>query len=590
MIDNLCIYWRFNEVQASKVLDASGLNNFGSLVDGGNVSARSLVPRDPISDENEWGEKVMMGHALSGEVSIGSIAGLGDLGSFTIEAFIRRMSGVPADSSGYVLLTFCSTVKVILNAAGFLVLDAGGTSYGVNKKLPLHQWVHVALVCEKNEVSVLVDGFPSFSGIKLPQITHLPASLRIGSSVCEFTEVRLWSIARLASSIREFMGIPLPQSAVSGSRWKGLRIKTDGQFNSSGLVRSTTFLSALEGLGIKSRRILKEEDEEIISVPQNTTILLNSAPMMDEKPNAGDRPVSPLSAPVPQVSGEAPHDHEFQREHEIFLRVQAATTPPEIANILPQTLPVVPAELELALEVFDSMLEEALLNSLPYRSVDKKKLAKIILIISGYIKSKYRVGPFLVPMPPESILSRLRIACTYFGLASLVANSHQECWGSLILLRLPLLPRHVTEITLQCIQEARDNRDRRTAMLLSRRLIESMKNELSETDFANAETECAAMHSIPPLTLIACPFCQTLFEDPLQESCNKGCHTKFTVCFLQGRCFPVDVSIKCRLCLSVMSNKRPVLMPSRNVPTTHVMGLPESCPICSVFGTLQPMK
>lgn len=570
MIANLCLYWRFNEVQAGKVLDSSGLGNSGTLELGGNVSAQPLSPQSPISDENEWGEKIPAGHALRGPVCIESISGLSEPQTFTLEACIRRVSSVKTDVSR-ILLSYCDSVKLLLNVQGFLAVESKGSLYEVNKKLPLNQWMHVALVCDKSAVSVLVDGSSVFSNIETSEMVS-PGSLRLGSLVCELTEVRLWSIARSAESIREYMESPLP-SSVSESRWKGLRIKPGAAAAQSSAGNSRTgFFAAYEG-STKSRRVEQE------------TVSPNAEKSVDDN-HAAPQPLSP---PLLPAMGESPQDHLVVKYE--FDQIEPAKTPPELADLRPEILPSIPSELGLAISFFDAALEAAILK--PYKIIKKVEIAKVIRIISTFIKTNYRIGPFLVPMPPESILLRLRTACSYFALATLVASpSDTGSWRSLLHLRVPLLPRHVAEICFVCIQEAVERKDSRTVILLQKKLIDCLASFLSESELARVEKGSATLTSIPPDTLILCPFCRSKFQDPLQEACVKGCRSKFAVCFLRGKAVPVDVCITCKVCTSVMSNKRkPILCKAeRNIPTSHVMELPESCPLCSVFGSLYPLS
>lgn len=564
MADGLCVYWRFNEVQASKVLDASGLNNYGSLEAGGNVSTLPLPPNDPISDENEWGESLVTGHALSGNVSIGDISGIQTSSDFTVEAFFKRVMAVNMENVCNIL-SFSSTLKVSLIKDGFLTIECKGTTYNLNKKLPLNKWTHVSVVCEKLQISVLIDGVTAFSGVNAEALVS-PISMQLGSSVCETTEVRLWSLARPTTVLREFMNIALPRVGPA-SRWKGLRIKSDGQ---GSLNPRKTFLTGLEGLGRSRRNGNGQEDVESV--------------LEDNYPR------SPMSPPVKPVVGESPSDHLYKYELDaIDLKIVPAKTPPELADLKPEALPVLSSDLDVALDELDSMLQAALNKQ--YKSIDKRQIAKIIKIIASYIKAKYRIGPFLMPLPPHSLLSRLRIACAYFCLASVVANVDNS-WGSTILLRIPLLPEHVVEIALSCIQEAKNKNDSRTVFILSKLVVANMRAFLSESEFATTERNCATFTEIPPSTRILCPFCRTKFEDPLQEACYKGCHTKFSVCFLKGSCLPTDACIQCGICDSVMSNKRKVVQTNRtrNVPTNHVMELPTFCPMCSMVGSLQAIR
>ena len=65
-MEQLSLYWRFIESQGTRVLDSSPWNSIGLLQPGARILTESLKPGQPISDEDDWGEKVPLGHAITG--------------------------------------------------------------------------------------------------------------------------------------------------------------------------------------------------------------------------------------------------------------------------------------------------------------------------------------------------------------------------------------------------------------------------------------------------------------------------------------------------------------------------------------------
>jgi hypothetical protein len=122
--------------------------------------------------------------------------------------------------------------EIYTNQEGFLQIEwTGGSSAGgrPNSKINDNQWHHIAIVKEKEQVRIAVDGiFPNGSWGGFTGSADVNTALKIGSSVCNrnrfngsIDELRIWNTVRSVSAINELKDAtiqPNHQSAMRQAR------------------------------------------------------------------------------------------------------------------------------------------------------------------------------------------------------------------------------------------------------------------------------------------------------------------------------------------------------------------------------------
>jgi hypothetical protein len=341
---------------------------------------------------------------------------------------------------------------------------------------------------------------------------------------------------------------------------------------------------------LKSRRVAEDTPEAPVVVPQQAneinvdpkdTVEANipatepviSAP--ERKEVAGDKPVSP-----------------------VIIRSEQRVAPPEEVKSgnqnntshPPKNVPmVVPDGVPEAMAFFDKLLESAILHK-TFLSYDASELTGIIRVVSSFIRSKFRLGPFLCPMPPEDVLSRLQVACSYMGLVNIMSSRHKSMWGSLPALRLPLLRDQIKGLLFFCVEEAKTRNDAMTVVALTRVVIREFGNSLTPAQIETIKRDLDAYGNSSQAAGVTCPFCKSPLFDPLQAACTQGCGSRFAVCYVTGAIAAADECAHCKICgttiaVGPIENQRR----HRNIPTNSVMEFPKVCSVCGCYGSLVPL-
>ena len=585
-MDSLISYWRFNDVQAGKVFDSSGRNNVGTLASDASVSPKPLHAGNPISDEDEWGEKVPLGHSVTGEIFCGDLQLPSESDSITAELYVRRLGST--DNGNVVpFVSLNGRVSLSLTDQSDILVDADGAQRSTGKRLVIKEWTHIAVVASGQTLRFYLGGTEIFTqNVDLPLVSG-PCSISIGAKVAEITEVRVWSCARSEAELRQYMTTSLPRPA-GASKWKGLRINQ--QADASWRSWSKQIPQGASVPVNQTRRVFEKSLSGPRSIlDENVEIPINVAvePVIEE-PRPVQSPKPQIASPNSQEEVEAPKPAALVAEPvQVPKTVEApkqSTTVPEIQTPPNRDPILVPVQLPEALKLFDNLLEKAILNR--GFALDKSELLSILQAISGYVRSQYRVGPYLAPMPPEDVLMRLRICVTYLGLINVF--SCDSAWGSLAALRLPLLSEHIPAMLFSCIEEARRKNQQGSLSALARILIRECGQSLTAEQVDHIRAYLSVTFS---QTEIACPFCTTKLRDPLQTACSDGCGTKFAVCSFSGRIAPADDCAKCRICCTTVSVK-PISLPRShgNVPTNVSVELPKACFMCGCMGSLVPLS
>ena len=580
MSEGLCVYWRFDEVQDGKVLDASGMNNRGTLALRSHVSARPLPANDPISDEDEWGEKVRPGHSLIGPLSCAALNGLSSITSYTCEFFAKRV-GVPPTGDSHEFFIFANAIKVLLNMNGTVSLVVDSTTFETTKRVPLNQWIHFALVVSDSTLSLLVDGVPAFSNVQTSPLEN-PVSIELGSNWFECTEFRIWSLARTAVAIRESMRSPLPRSAPV-SKWKGLRINTSApsEGKTGDWEKPVVFDNVLRRLS-KSRRVHPTEEE---------TDSLRTHSMLFEAPEA-PQPIAENAPAAPVVPDEAISAEQSVSDFPNGSVSGFSANTPALSPILqlrPVARPIVPCPSDLSLSAAVAIMDENLNNTIGTDDLSSEfqSVEAIVHQIANYMRTKFRTGPFLYPMPPEALLVRLRIACNYMGLVN-VTNAAQ-C-SALVALRIPLLAQHVYALTIRAADDAGREGDIKTERVLLRTLLGTFKArmEASKIDKFRGRLD-QLIQDDSMCTLQKCPLCTAPFDDPMQVKCGRGCGSQLSVCYLTGKLVASADCVRCIICESTMSISQQAATRQRSAPTSRTVGIPTVCVVCSCSGCLRAL-
>jgi hypothetical protein len=572
MADALCIYWRFNDVKDKQVVDASGHNNNGHIQPDTELSESPLVPDQPISDVDEWGEKVPLGFSFRGNVQIDCVDGFSADQSFTLEFYMRRSrvrSGGLVDS----ILEVANVIRILVTGQGTIALSVGRETYDTKKRIVINQWMHFALINNSKSLELLIDGVPCFSNIH-PPILFAPIGITLGSGICDMTEFRLFAKARSKDEIREFLHSPLPRKAPI-SKWKGLKIKTAS--NQSVDSKWPPTVPAIQTKSSKRRIINSDIDEiSLAEFSRVTSQVVPDDPVSAEE-SVLEFPGSSNPLPCPQI------DDNFLGS--IDKGTTPTRTPESEIPYSQNSLPVleIPSTLERvdAIAKMDSILKSLLVDNslIPEENV----MVQVTQNISRYMRRSYRMGPYLCPLPSEAFLSGLRIACAYIALA----RCNRRVGGYYLNLRIPLLPERVRSLTEWAISEMRRYGDGRGEWILIYRLIDNFKTDLANDEINKFRIRLLEIGNPPSLTKLCCPICRALFQDPTQAKCST-CQTNFAVCFVMGCLVPSDECVKCWICHSEFSIG-PAIPKRGNVSTNRSRDIPLTCSFCECTGTLRPL-
>lgn len=261
-----------------------------------------------------------------------------------------------------------------------------------------------------------------------------------------------------------------------------------------------------------------------------------------------------------------------------------AETVPTVAN--PDDLGLYLQEslsIELAVERIDAFLQAVVAKKDLW--IDAGRIWDAIKAMSQYMRTKNRIGPFLCPMPNEEFLIRLRMTCNYFALTRCIERPN----GYLIGLRIPLLTHHVKRLTRQAINEAAATGDARTESALIKRFILNFRLEMSNNEIEGLNLRLFQLGHVSVFTHVACPLCQSLFRDPLQDVCAGGCQSVFTVCYVTGKLVPKSDCVSCKVCNSVISTDPQMKRHNANILSSRTFAVPTACPLCSCIGSLAPL-
>ena len=331
----------------------------------------------------------------------------------------------------------------------------------------------------------------------------------------------------------------------------------------------------------KSRRVSDEPALSEIEISNKEKVLVDeSAPLAEpEKIEVAQENVLPQSPkPIEQVA--------FV-EHPPKQPLVVPKIEDQVKGVVNTTPMLVPSALADALTFFDKTLEGVIFNG--DLVFDRAQLEGIVSAISSYMRSEYRIGPYLAPMPPEALLSRLKIAATYLGLLSVLSNSKNH-WVSNVALRLPLLTEHIPIVLMRCIEEAKVRNDPVSQSMLAKALIRDYGSFLSPEQVEAYGRYIGFNSTGDPRTQLLCPFCHTKLRDPIQSSCLDGCGTQYAVCYVTGSVVPLEDCARCRLCSTVISVKQASIGTKRgSVPNMVKMTVPPACVVCGCFGSLVPL-
>jgi hypothetical protein len=600
-METLAAYWRFNEVQAGKVLDASGHGNNAHLGDQSNISPKPLQPNTPISDEDEWGEKVQLGHSVFGDVGSDQVNFI-EPGNRTFELYVRRLDADP-ETARNPFLSLNDIISLRVSQLSNLEVDVEGRRMVLDKRLVIKEWTHVAVVVEDSGLTILADGVPAGSAKLETSISDDSCAISVGGKGFEITEVRIWSSARSESDIKQYMKVALPRQAPV-SKWKGLRINL--QADASSKAWSKQIPEAASVPVNRTRRVFEEKAPSIpsrVEVDENESRERNKTPELSAElpkssgpfnyhPDAEKEP-DRIAPPPREVSSSVLSDRPVPAvEQTVEKYYSRAKTSAPMASVeskievkVQETPILVPVSLPEALSLFDSLLERGILNR--GFDFDRSELLRIVQAISSYVRSQYRLGPYLAPMPPEDILTRLRIVASYLAVISVLSNDSP--WGSLPALRLSLLREHIPEMLSRCISEATNRNDHACAAMLARTFLTefgtSISYEQAEGIKKHLTTNIAAL-------AVTCPFCSMQLKDPLQAGCIGGCGTKYALCFLTGNIVPRDDCAKCQICSTVVSVRSQIFKGRYrgNVPTNISLTMPKACFVCGCIDSLSPLR
>ena len=571
-MENLVLYWRFNGIQAGKVLDASGQGHTGALSEVSDITRESLKANEPIAEEDEWGEKVQLGRALVGPAVSDELTLELFETQLTAELWVKALDS-SAGSDITEVLGLGDGLSLRMRDDFSLVLVADEQTIEASHIVVPDLWTHVTLVVADRQVKLLVDGNPVLEAIPVDSSKLSgPFSLRVGSLITLTTEVRLWTVARSDEQIRDQMTVPLHRSAPA-SKWRGLKINIQEPANPPPIASKP--LPDASNAPRKTRRVT----DDPVPVEQFVT------PEPPQKPET-------LKLPQPQLASPRVSSPVIQTEPTVptnisppLIESQPAPiiiSDPVTGSTLPPNL-IVPQAVPDAVSFFDNLLEAAI-SKRQNLDFNHEDLSRIVMVISSYCRSQFRLGPYLAPMPPDELLSRLRVASSYLGLANVMRSDN--AWGSLPCLRLPLLKQHISELIVRCIQEGKQRNDSVSVHALSRVLMKDFGHMLDQHLIEALQRDLT--FPVNTSSAVKCPFCAVPLQDPLQTDCSRGCKTRFAVCYRSGSIVPADECAKCKICCTVVSLGDSLRSHGKSVPSNLKLEIPHACWVCGCYGSLSP--
>jgi hypothetical protein len=577
---NLCLYWRFSDVQKTQVLDLSTCGNNGTLIEGAIVSGSPLQSNDPIGDEDEWGEKIPLGHALNGGIECQSVQGMNSLRHFTIEFFVRR-SRHGDNPSPVKLVSLDDSVSVSVGGTGTVTLSLFGESIPCSRRIPLNQWVHVALVSSSNKVSMYMDGFPALTGVDLAPCEDRPLSFRIGHAEVQTTEVRLWSTMRTVQQLKEFMHHPLPRMVPVVSKWKGLKIQQP-KSSANASIRSTAVVppSPLTSVvGPPRTRRINESIVETASVARSRRNSMTVLPGAD-----GPVPVISTEEPLPEAQGDIP----VSPLKDVFS--------PKVRRVktLAEAPLVIHAPMSEAMDKFDSSIQSGVDLFREERYTDGKAIFQTTVdSVSLYMINKYKFGRFLAPFPGVEVLDRLRVLCRYLCACTILERGASDIDRILLVLRIPLLHEDVLKMTQAAIRCCAKSGDILGEFALNERFLSTFQANLDGETVERIRMRIALLRGriereSVSKSKVACQLCHSAFKDPLQSTCEVGCKTRFTVDFVDGVLVPADEALECAVCQSTLLCRTGGYIIYR--PSNRTIVPPNLCPLCHCGKSLRPLE
>jgi hypothetical protein len=551
-------------------VDSSPSNSIGLLQTAAKISPECLPAGQPVSDEDDWGEKVALGHALAGLCECRNVLRLSDTSAMTFEAHFRRI-GLPPLNQAIGLLVINGAIKLSLGDGGTIMLIVGNITRDSNKKMPLNLWMHFAVVVDRGNISLYVDGSPAISGVETnTNLVTPPICLKVGSNISHVTEVRVWSSVRTVPQIRDFMYSPLPLGAGS-SKWKGFKIKSSA---------TNTPPEPLQPIQIPFPSL--ERRHRVRPLTSATPSAVSETPVPTE-------PVVPETREDPLVPTDLPPPRDIPEQNSITAPDQPAPIVPDSPVVHSQS-PRPPSEMVLSstatlgevLDFIDRQLDTALAlfrGSEKELETTRKTFLNIAATVSSYMQAKYRFGPFLAPLPSTEILSRLRLSCQYAAICTVLMRSEDNFTRIVHCLRIPMLDEDLEVFTRRAIHTAWDRGDSVAALSLLGMFVNSFPNRVDEIQkLRKTLGDVLGSPRRSATTQITCPSCDRKLRDPLQRACE--CRAIISVCYSSGRIVSREDCVLCTVCKSEYCLQHRNYPLSGSVPYARTQSLPGTCEFC----------
>ena len=570
-MEKLCLYWRFIEYQGSRVLDSSYSNSIGVLSQGATIDPEPLKSGEPISDDDDWGEKAPLGHALHGACECRNVLNLVDTLSMTIELHVKRIGSSQSEiPESFVSIN--NVVRLGFNEHGLINLWISEFAKTSEKKLHLNVWTHLALVFEPSGLSLLIDGSPVMTRVEFDSNSiSAPVFLRVGNQQTKTTEVRVWSSTRSAAEIRSTMHSPLSFGGAA-SKWRGFKIKSTS--SPPEVSKSITIPFPAIERRLRPRQIKSPSPSEIIDLQTKSAHVsvvvpeLRDYSIVPPDTSQTDDPIDPKLMP------------EIHPEPEIISAGARHVQP--ASRMLSFNVTI-----DAALEYFDDRLEQTLQAFRGSKPMDTNRLAfiQIACDFSSFLQAKFRIGPFFAPRPSDEILSRLQVACRYAAICAIMSGKHHVYPRMLNCLRIPLLDIDLETLIKTAIVAAWENGDHSTALCLLERFVSSFPNRMDEITHLRQQTEgIVGLSRGATRSHVPCPACDRTLKDPLGGVCE--CRAKLGVCYDSGTLVDRADCVKCCVCESEYSLSRSRGKLSGNVSYARSNTLPDTCKFCHCKGSL----
>jgi hypothetical protein len=530
----------------------------------------------PISDEDEWGEKIQLGHSMVGTCECKDVATLSSLERVSVEFHCKRIGQIQ-DSSQPSILNLANILRVNLGETGLVCVSTGNSSHDFSRHLPVDEWTHIAVTVDRGSLVVYWNGISVLSTTESNSMNLKPPySISVGSKFTEITEVRVWSTTRTEEQLKEFMHHPLPKLA-SFSKWKGFRIKT-GVSMGPGPVRLKAI--ALPNIPLERRNQMRRSEEVLKQTTAKESVLSSRSENVQR-----DTLTSPTEDRMHPVIKACPELQETV-QHLITSDILISNQPFSMHAPGACTLPSLnDMKLEDVLGVFDSYLEDVFLQfrSSTLEGKCGREFRKIASQISEYMRAHYRFGPFLAPLPDEELLNRLRVSCEYSGICAVIENGHTM----VNTLRIPMLPDDTDRLVMEAIHVAREREDFVCESSLIRTYLPTLSERPVEFESLRNRLQQIQNTEYNKSTNIRCPSCWAPLLDPLQPYCLPGCRSGITVCYQSGLLESTSNCVRCVICRSVTRVGTKPTRLSGNVKAVNKTDLSSRCAFCSCVGSLK---